>query len=85
MFGNSAAFVNSNMFAGLWGNDLFVRLPEERIEELLKEEGAARFEPMKGRPMKGYVLLPRAWLADPSKVNSWVKTSFEWAVKLPPK
>ena len=27
MFGNLAAFVNGNMFAGLFGEDLFVRLP----------------------------------------------------------
>ena len=38
MFGNLAAFVNGNMFAGLFGEDLFVRLPEDesansRIDE----------------------------------------------------
>ena len=34
MFGNISAFVNGNMFAGLFGNDLFVRLSEERRKEL---------------------------------------------------
>ena len=28
MFGNLAAFVNGNMFTGLFGEDLFVRLPD---------------------------------------------------------
>src|SRR5713226_3551604 len=36
MFGNISAFVNGNMFAGLFGNDLFVRLSEESRKELLE-------------------------------------------------
>ena len=32
MFGNMAAFVNGNMFAGLFGDALFVRLPEDARE-----------------------------------------------------
>jgi len=38
MFGSISAFVNGNMFAGLFGNDLFVRLSEESREELLEKE-----------------------------------------------
>ena len=40
MFGNLAAFVNGNMFAGLYGDDLFVRLSEQESQELLKHTGA---------------------------------------------
>jgi len=52
MFGNISAFVNGNMFAGLFGNDLFVRLSKESRKELLEKQGASLLEPMKGRPMK---------------------------------
>jgi len=52
MFGNTSAFVNGNMFAGLFGNDLFVRLSKESRKELLEKQGASLLEPMKGRPMK---------------------------------
>ena len=52
MFGNSAAFLNGNMFIGLFGSELFVRLSDEDRAELLQEEGASLLEPMKGRPMK---------------------------------
>jgi TfoX/Sxy family transcriptional regulator of competence genes len=57
MFGNVSAFVNGNMYAGVFGDDLFVRLPEVDAAELLEAEGAGHFEPMKGRPMKGYIVV----------------------------
>ena len=60
MFGNVAGFVNGNMFMGLFGNDLFVRLSESDRAMLLQEEGAIVMEPMTGRPMKEYVVMPKA-------------------------
>lgn len=57
MFGNVAAFVNGNMFTGLYGSDVFVRLPEKDRAALTGEGGAA-LEPMPGRPMREYVVLP---------------------------
>ena len=36
MFGNLAAFVNGNMFAGLFGDDLFVRLPDDQAAPIRK-------------------------------------------------
>ena len=39
MFGNVAGFVNSNMFMGLFGNDLFVRLDDDDPTELLQQPG----------------------------------------------
>lgn len=85
MFGNIAAFVNGNMFMGLLGSELFVRLSEEDRMELLKEPGASIFEPMKGRPMKEYILIPRSWRNEPKNVASWVSRSLGWASKLPQK
>ena len=40
MFGNISAFVNGNMFTGLFGDDLFVRVSEESRKELLEKEGS---------------------------------------------
>jgi TfoX/Sxy family transcriptional regulator of competence genes len=85
MFGNLAAFVNGNMFAGLYGSSTFVRLPPEGRAELLACEGAGPFEPMPGRPMGEYVVLPDAWRADPETAQSWVRRSFQWASRLPVK
>jgi TfoX/Sxy family transcriptional regulator of competence genes len=85
MFGNLSAFVSGNMFVGVFGDDLLVRLPEVDRARLLKNEGAAVFEPMKGRQMKEYVVVPRSWTRDPAKIKPWVKKSLEWSSKLPPK
>jgi TfoX/Sxy family transcriptional regulator of competence genes len=85
MFGNISAFVNGNMFAGLYGNDLFVRLPDESREELLEKKGASPLEPMKGRPMKEYVVIPKSWRNQQETVRTWVTRSLEWTSKLPPK
>jgi TfoX/Sxy family transcriptional regulator of competence genes len=84
MFGNLAAFVNGNMFAGLFGEDLFVRLPDQELEALLKQGGSS-FEPMPGRPMKGYVTLPGNWRQEPVSSRGWIERSLDWSRQLPAK
>ncbi|MDA4116440.1 MAG: TfoX/Sxy family protein [Thaumarchaeota archaeon] len=85
MFGNLSAFVRGNMFMGVFGDDLLVRLSESDRAELLRVEGAAVFEPMKGRQMKEYVVVPRSWTRDPAKIKPWVTRSLDWSSKLPAK
>ncbi len=85
MFGNVSAFVNGNMFMGIFGNNLFVRLPPEGRQELLKKSGASVFEPAKGKPMKEYVLIPGSWRHQPQTARLWVSRSLEWAGTLPAK
>lgn len=85
MFGNVSAFVNGNMFFGLFGNDLFVRLSSQDQSELLKHKGASNLEPMKGRPMKDYVVMPRTWYDKPETLRDWVAKSLAWTSKLPAK
>lgn len=85
MFGNLSAFVNGNMFMGVFGDDLLVRLPESDRAELLRVEGSATFEPMKGRQMKEYVVVPRSWMRDPAKIRPWIAKSLDWSSKLPTK
>jgi TfoX/Sxy family transcriptional regulator of competence genes len=84
MFGNVSAFVNGNMFTGLFGEDLFVRVPDANREELLAE-GGADFSPMPGRPMRGYVMLPAGWRDRPEPTRRWIDRSLEFAATLPPK
>ena len=85
LFGNNAAFVNGNLFAGVYGSELFVRLPEEGRADLLKEKGSSAFEPMKGRPMKEYVVVPPSWHVRPEIVERWVSRSLGWVAAMPPK
>jgi TfoX/Sxy family transcriptional regulator of competence genes len=85
MFGNISAFVNGNMFTGLFGNDLFVRLSDESRRELLENKSAALLEPIKGKPMKEYVVIPKSWRNQHQTVRLWITRSLEWTGKLPPK
>jgi TfoX/Sxy family transcriptional regulator of competence genes len=85
MFGNISAFVNGNMFAGLFGNDIFVRLSDENRRELLREKGASLLEPMKGKPMKEYIVIPKTWKNQPETIRLWLSRSLDWTTKLPPK
>ncbi len=84
MFGNLAAFVNGNMFAGLFGEDLFVRMPDEQSAPIRKL-GGRDFEPMPGHAMKGYVLVPKTWRVKPDPVKKWIAASLELTRKLPAK
>jgi TfoX/Sxy family transcriptional regulator of competence genes len=84
MFGSLAGFINGNMFTGLFGQDIFVRLPEALRLQLL-EEGASEFSPMQGRPMKEYVAFPEKWRQDPDKIREWIAQSLSWAETLPEK
>jgi TfoX/Sxy family transcriptional regulator of competence genes len=84
MFGNLAAFVNGNMFAGLFGEDLFVRLPEaERAE--LKRKGGRDFEPMPGRAMTGYVVVPGAWQRSSAPARTLVEHALTLTRAMPAK
>lgn len=58
MFGNLAGFINGNMFAGLFGQQIFIRLPEDERSRLIEQEEASLFSPMPDKPMKEYVILP---------------------------
>jgi TfoX/Sxy family transcriptional regulator of competence genes len=85
MFGNLAGFVNGNMFTGIFGSSVFVRLPAEDRAELLANPGAALFAPMEGRPMTEYVTLPHEWRTEPERARAWLLRSLAWAADLPPK
>ena len=84
MFGNLSAFVNGNMFAGLFGEDLFVRLPDAQ-SALIRKQGGRDFEPMPGHAMKGYVTVPSTWRTKPAATQAWIAASLVFARSLPPK
>jgi TfoX/Sxy family transcriptional regulator of competence genes len=85
MFGQPAAFVNGQMFTGLFGPRWFIRVPDDDAKELLAMEGGGSFEVMPGRAMKGYVILPPAVVANESARRKWLERSLSYAASLPPK
>ncbi len=84
MFGYPAAFVNGQMFTGVFQDRLFVRLPESGRTELAKQGGKA-FEPMPGRPMREYAEVPPSVLRSKAALAGWVRRAFDYAAALPPK
>jgi len=85
MFGHIAAFVNGNMFAGTFGTQVFVRLSDDEGALLMKEKEATKFSPMEGRPMKGYVVFPPAWLNEEVRARAWVVKSLSFVAAMPAK
>ena len=84
MFGNLSAFVNGNMFAGVFGDDLFVRVSDED-QAKIRKQGGKPFEVMPGRAMAGYVMVPSTWQKKPDAARAWVALALTWSRKLPSK
>ena len=82
MFGQLGAFVNGNMFMGLFGSDVGVKLAETERAELLAKPGAGPFGPP-GRPMGGWVTVPADWT--PDDVQPWAESALAHIGALPPK
>ena len=80
MFGNLGAFINGNMFMGLFGSDIGVKLDEPDRTKLTAQPGAGPFGPAE-RPMAGYVTLPADWTA--RKTKPWIDKAHAAAAALP--
>jgi len=84
MFGYPACFVNGNLFASLFEDHVILRLGDKHRAELAKL-GGAPFEPMKGRPMTGYLMAPPRLVADEAALRKWVARALDFGAGLPPK
>jgi TfoX/Sxy family transcriptional regulator of competence genes len=86
MFGAPVFWINRNMFAGVFEDSIFIRLSEkDRAEILAKYEGAHPFEPLKGRIMKEYIVIPETLYSDKKAFEEWLKKAHAFAASIPPK
>ena len=85
MFGYPSALVNGHLFTGLHEERMVVRLDEAERSELLGVEGACIFEPVPGRPMREYVVLPPSILGDERALRRWTARALSYVATLPPK
>jgi hypothetical protein len=70
MFGYDVYRVNGNRFTGIFKSSIFFRLStRDRKEFLGKYEDTRLFEPMEGRAMKDYVVVPEPVLEDKGAVD----------------
>ena len=78
VFGCPSCLVGGHMFFGVHETGLFVKLPPDPGAELLAEGGKV-FEPMPGRAMNGFYVLPEG------DVTDWVRRAYDNVSALPPK
>lgn len=84
MFGYPAAFVAGRLFAGLHQDTMIVRLDTVEREKLLEQAGARIFEPMAGRPMREYVVVPPV-LVESDEMADWLTRALVYTRSLPEK
>ena len=82
MFGYPSIFVGGNMCAGLFGERMFARLAPSDVDQLAE---AKPFEPMAGRPMRGYVVVPDDVLADEAELAALIAKAVAFTASLPAK
>jgi len=85
MFGYPCAWIGGNMLTGLFADQWWVRLSEPDREALLELPGAHPFEPMPGRSMGRYVVLPDDVVADDAKLDGWLAKAIDFTRSMPPK
>ena len=82
MFGSVGAFVNGNMFAGLFGNDIGVKLDDDAKAELANIDGSGPFGPEE-RPMGGYLSMPSSFTEE--QATDWMERARGYVATFPPK
>jgi TfoX/Sxy family transcriptional regulator of competence genes len=86
MFGFPAYFINGNMFAGTFEEHLFLRLSIGDRAKITKQNTDVKsFEPMKGRAMKEYVVLPKSLYRNKDEFSYWINKSIDYVTSLPSK
>ena len=84
MFGYPSCVLRGHMFMSLFADRMVLRLGEEDRRDFLARHRASVFEPMPGRPMKEYVVVPPS-LVDTPAVEDWIARAHAYADSLPPK
>jgi len=83
MFGGIAFMIGGRMAVGVVRDDLMVRVGPDAHDEAL---ASPHVRPMDftGRPMRGFVLVAPAGVADDSELQGWVEAGASFAVSQPP-
>jgi TfoX/Sxy family transcriptional regulator of competence genes len=86
MFGAPVFMINRNMFTGVHEDHIFLRLSEADRKDMIKKYPEAKpFEPLKGRVMKEYIVVPPALYENKEAFKEWLIRAHGFAVSLPPK
>lgn len=84
MFGGLAFLLNGNMCCGVHQRELIVRLNPAQTDIALAEPHTRIFD-LSGRPMRGWILVEPAGLADDPALAKWLRFGTTYAASLPKK
>ena len=84
MFGGVAFMASGNMFCGVVGEELMVRVGPDAYEEALRGN-AVREMDFTGRPMRGMIYVGKAGIKTDAKLSEWIEKGLRFAKSLPPK
>ncbi len=86
MFGFPCYFINGNMFIGAHQENLILRLSAKDRENILRQyDEITAFEPMPGRAMKEYVVIPESLYLDKDIFPGLWQRAISYVTSLPPK
>jgi len=83
MFGYPAFFLHGKMFAGTFQDKIVVKFGDDL--SIAGAKTAEGFEPMPGRPMTGFFIVPEGVVKSPAKLRAWVDHAHAYAKTLPAK
>ncbi len=84
-FGYPCLYVGGNMVSGLYRDSWHVRLGGTDLAAAQALDGAQTFEPMPGRPMTGFTVLPADVVGDDDAIRGWVGRAVAFGASMPPK
>ena len=84
MFGGLAFMLNGNMFCGINGHGLMLRVGKDQYEDILAREGAREMD-FTGKALKGFVYVDETGFATEDALQDWVLLSYDFAETLPVK
>lgn len=83
MFGYPCAWIAGNMLTGLFAEDWWVHVSEPDRDVILALPGAHPLEPIPGRSMGRYVVLPGDVVAGDFGVDAWLARAIEFTRSMP--
>jgi hypothetical protein len=83
MFGMPGAFVNGNLFLGVFADGVTLRLDDARLTALREHPGVGPFEPKPGSPWRAYVHI--ASDVPVEQVAAWATEALTFTATMPAK
>lgn len=84
MFGGLGYLIHGNMACGWYKGNMVARIDPAKHEAILKKNHVKPFA-LRGRPMKGWVLVEPEGFKTKKQLSAWIKSGIEIALSLPPK